>query len=345
MNTLSPVVSERRRQAARIRLVSLILAAVVLALFVLSISYGSFQVSLPDIVRSLLGQPTPPQVDYIVQTLRLPRAISAVLVGLAFGLSGAIFQQLVRNPLASPDVIGVTAGASSAAVLAIAILSVGALTASAMALAGALITSALVYALSWRKGVGGYRLVLVGIGVGAALASVTSYLLTRADVRTAQDSLIWLVGSLNGRTWEQVVPLTVAVAILLPAALILRRALSGLQLGDDVARGLGMSVERNRLALLVVGVCLAGVATAAAGPVAFVAFMSSPIAARIIGGGRPTLLPAGLVGAVVVLAADFIGAHLVGATPYPAGVITGVVGAPYLLWLLATANRTGRGGG
>ncbi|WP_306216215.1 FecCD family ABC transporter permease [Actinoplanes sp. RD1] len=342
--TVSPVILERRRESRRVRTVSLVLLAIVVALFALSLSYGSFQISLPDIVRSLLGQPTPPQVDYIIHTLRLPRAISAVLVGLAFGLSGAIFQQLVRNPLASPDVIGVTAGASSAAVLAIAILSVSAVTASAMALGGALITSAVVYVLSWRRGVGGYRLVLVGIGVGAALASVTSFLLTRADVRTAQDSLIWLVGSLNGRTWDQVEPLSAAMLVLVPAALILRRAVSGLQLGDDLAKGLGMNVERNRLALLVVGVCLAGVATAAAGPVAFVAFMSSPIAVRVLGTGRPTLLPAGLIGAVVVLAADFIGAHLVGSTPYPAGVITGVVGAPYLLWLLATANRTGRGG-
>jgi len=338
------VATARRREFSRARTVAAVLAAVVVALFALTLSYGSFQVSLPDVVKSLLGQPTPAQVDYIVQTLRLPRAIVGTLTGLAFGFSGAIFQQLIRNPLASPDVIGVTSGGSAAAVLSIVLFTASGAVISVIALTGALATALLIYLLAWRKGVGGYRFVLVGIGVGAALGGLTSFLLTRADVRVAQDALIWLTGSLNGRTWADVRPLTVGVIILVPLALLLGRALAGLQLGDDVAKGLGLPVERSRIALLLVGVCLAGTATAAAGPIAYVAFMSGPIAARLVGGGRPVLLPAGLFGAALVLAADFIGAHLLGETQFPVGVVTGVIGAPYLLWLLATANRSGQGG-
>jgi iron complex transport system permease protein len=176
------------------------------------------------------------------------------------------------------------------------------------------------------------------------MAGITSFLLTRADVRAAQEALIWLAGSLNGRTWGNVVPLALASLILVPAALLLGRPLAGLQLGDDLARGLGLPVERSRLLLLLVGVGLAGTATASAGPIAYIAFMSGPIAARLVGGGRPVLLPAGLVGAAIVLAGDFIGSHLLGPTQFPVGVVTGVIGAPYLLWLLATAHRSGRGG-
>jgi iron complex transport system permease protein len=323
--------------------VTIALAVAVLAMVALTLSYGEFQISLPDVVRSLLGQPTPPGVDYIMHSLRLPLALTGTLVGLALGLAGAIFQQLTRNPLASPDVIGVSSGASAAAVLAILVAGATGTQVSIAALLGALLTTAVIYLLSWQRGVSGYRFVLIGIGVAAALNSVTSFLLTRSDVRVASDALVWLTGSITGRTWTQVRPLAVAVVLLMPAALLLGRSLAGLQLGDDLARGLGLRVERSRLALLLVAVGLAGSATAAAGPVAFVAFVAGPIAARLVGGGRPVLFPAGLVGALVVLVADFIGAHLLGPTEFPAGVITGVVGTPYLLWLLATSNRTGRG--
>ncbi len=338
------VAAARRRESARARLITTVLLVLTLAMIVLSLSYGAFQISLPDIVRSLLGQPTPPGVDYIMHSLRLPRTLTGTLVGLAFGLAGAIFQQLLRNPLASPDVIGVSQGASATALGATVLFGIGGYAIPVLALAGSLLTAGLIYLLSWRQGVTGYRFVLVGIGIGTALLSFTSFLLTRADVRVASDALVWLSGSINGRTWQQVIPIAVAVALLVPVALILGRSLTALQLGDDLARGFGLRVEASRFVLLLAGVSLVGLATAAAGPVAFVAFLSGPIAARLVGGGRPVLFPAGLVGALVVLLADFIGAHLLGPTQFPVGVITGVIGAPYLLWLLATANRAGRGG-
>ncbi len=342
--SISVVAKTRRAENVRARSVSVVLLALVVAMFALTLSYGDFQISLVDVVKSLLGQATPPGVDYIMHDLRLPRASVATLAGLAFGLAGAIFQQLLRNPLASPDVIGVSQGATTAAVVTVLVFGLDGGVVAAAGLAGAVLTAIAIYALSWRKGVGGYRLILVGIGIGTALTSVTSYILTRSDVKVAAEALIWLTGSVNGRTWAQIVPLAVAVVILVPLALVLGRALSGLQLGDDLAKAFGVRVELSRFALLLTGVGLAGMATSAAGPIAFVAFMSGPIAVRLVGGGRPVLIQAALVGALLVLVSDFIGSHLLGSRQFPVGVVTGVIGGPYLLWLLATANRSGRGG-
>lgn len=338
------VARARHRQQRRTAFVTTVLAVLAVALLTLAVSYGTFQISLPDIVRSLLGQPTPPQVDYIVHELRLPRALTGLLVGFALGLSGAIFQQLVRNPLAAPDVLGITAGAATFAVLGITVLGLGGLVLSGVALGGALLSGVLIYTLSWRNGLGGYRMVLVGIGISAALAACTSFLLATSDIKYAEQALLWLNGSLANRTWEQVVPVAIITVLLTPAVLLLGRTVTGLQLGDDLARGLGLPVEAVRVVLLLLAVGLAGAGTAAAGPVSFVAFMSAPIAARLIGGGRPVLLPAALTGSVVVLLSDFAGQHLLGPHQFPVGVVTGIIGTPYLLFLLATANRSGRGG-
>lgn len=237
--------------------------------------------------------------------------------------------------------IGVTQGASAAAVLCILLFGVSGAVVSAAALGGALVTGAVIYLLARRGGVSGYRLVLIGVGVGAVLTSVVSYLMTWADVTLAQQALVWLTGNLNGRGWDHVVPLAIALVVLVPAALVLSRALTGLQLGDDTAAGLGLRVERTRLLLLVVATAFAAFATAAAGPVAFVAFVANPIATRLAGGARTGLVPPALTGALVTLLGDFAAQHLLGAQ-LPVGVVTGAVGAPYLLLLLATANRAGR---
>jgi iron complex transport system permease protein len=338
------VEATRRRETGRARTVAVALFVAVIAMYALTLSYGEFQISLPDVVRSLFGLPTPAGVDYIMHDLRLPRASVSALAGLAFGLSGALFQQLLRNPLASPDVIGVSQGATTAGIVTVLLLGLDGGVAAAAGLAGAVLTALTIYALSWRKGVGGYRFILVGIGIGTVLTSITSYILTRSDVKVAAEAMIWLTGSVNGRTWDQILPLAVSLLILVPLALVLGRTLTGMQLGDDLATAFGVRVQWSRFALLIVAVCLTGMATSAAGPIAFVAFMSGPIAARLVGGGRPVLVQAALVGALLVLVSDFIGTHLLGSRQFPVGVVTGVIGAPYLLWLLATANRSGRGG-
>ena len=332
----------RRAESVRARRVSVVLAVVGVVAFCVSLSVGDFPIPLADVVPALVGLGTD-DAEFIVGTLRLPRALAAVLVGAAFGVSGAIFQALARNPLASPDIIGITAGASTAAVALIVLASAPAVVVSLGSFAGALATATAIYLLAWRQGVSAYRLVLVGIGLGAMLASVTSYLLTRAEIFDAARATVWLTGSLNGRGWDQIRPVAVALAVLVPAALVLARQLRVLQLGDDTAAGLGVPVERIRAALVVVGVGLAAVATAAAGPIAFVAFVSAPIARRLVRSPL-TIVPAALTGAVLVLVADLVARRLFAPTELPVGIVTGIIGAPYLLWLIARANRIGRGG-
>lgn len=332
---------------ARAVAVSVALALACLAAFAVSLSVGDFAIPLRDVLLVLVGQGTP-DADFVVGTLRLPRALAAVGVGVAFGLSGAVFQSLARNPLASPDIIGVTAGASTAAVLVVVAgsafgVSAGAVSLPVAALVGGLLTTTAIYLLAYRHGLSAYRLVLVGIGVAAMLTSVTSYLLTRADITDVQRAVVWLTGSLNGRGWDQVLPLAVALAVLAPAVLLLARPLRALQLGDDTATAVGVPVERSRAALVLVAVACASVATATAGPVAFVAFVAAPLARRLVRAPL-TLVPAGLVGALLVLVADLVARTVFSPTELPVGIVTGFVGAPYLLWLLARANSVGRTG-
>ncbi|AXI80337.1 FecCD family ABC transporter permease [Peterkaempfera bronchialis] len=337
------LVAARRRGRLGTLTAASVLGAVTFAVFCYSLTVGSFPIPLPDVLRSLLGHGTP-GTDFIVLDVRLPRALTAVASGAAFGLSGAIFQNLVRNPLASPDVIGITSGASAAAVVAIVLFGLGGAAVSLSALVGALATAVAIYLLAWRRGVTGYRLVLVGIGVSAALSGMVSFLMTRAEVYTAQQAMVWLTGSLGASDWQRARTLLLCLVPLLPAAVIAARSLPALSLGDDTARGLGVRVERGRLGLVLVGVCLAAVATAATGPVAFVAFLSGPIARRLIHGRGPALALSAQVGALTMLGCDFAGQHLLGPTEFPVGVITGALGAPCLLWLLARSNRVGRGG-
>ncbi|WIX82446.1 iron chelate uptake ABC transporter family permease subunit [Amycolatopsis carbonis] len=339
-DALKAVSAARRRGAARVWLVSIVVFVLLVSVFALSLAVGDFNVPLGQLPGILFGDGTGAGA-YVVTELRLPRAVAAVLVGVAFGLGGALFQRLLRNPLASPDVIGVTQGASAAAVICLVLFGVSGPVLSAAAFVGALLTGVIIYVLSRRGGVNGYRLVLIGVGVGAVLASIVSYLMTWADVTLAQQALVWLTGNLNGASWDKVVPLAIALVVLGPAALLLSRALTGLQLGDDTAAGLGLRVERMRLLLLLVATALAAFATAAAGPVSFVAFVANPVATRLVGGARVGLVAPALTGALVTLLGDFVAQHLLG-TQLPVGVVTGAVGAPYLLYLLATANRAGR---
>ncbi|MEU0091365.1 iron chelate uptake ABC transporter family permease subunit [Kribbella sp. NPDC006257] len=333
------------RAARRVRSVVVIavLAAVVFVIFCVSLSLGDFKIPVIDVVKTLFGGGDR-ATEFIVNKLRLPRALTGVLVGLALGLSGAIFQSIARNPLASPDIIGVTYGASAFAVFAIVTLGLTGTAVAALAIVGALLTAIIMYLLAWKQGVSSYRLILVGIGIGAMATSLTSYLLTKARVEIAQQALIWLTGSLNGRDWSQVWQLLITLAVLSPVLVFLVHRLRILQLGDETAYGLGLRVELSRLGLIVVGVLLAAMATAAAGPIGFVAFVAPPIARRLTRSPGPALIASALLGAFVVSLSDLIAQHALGHTQFPVGVITGVVGAPYLMFLLARANRVGSGG-
>lgn len=332
-----------------------ILALAVVVLFIVSVLLGSYTVTVPDFFKILTAHLTGgekiPGASFIVMENKLPRAVIGTLIGVAFGLAGGLFQTMLRNPLASPDVIGISSGASAAAVTAIVIFGASGAVVSWSALVGALAVAALIYTISHggsmgsgggnRGGAAGNQLILAGVGIAAALSAVVRFLMTRADIRTASDALVWLNGSLNSANWDRAGVLGAALLILVPAVAMLAGPLRILELGDDAAAGLGISVGRIRLGVVLVAVALAAVATAAAGPVAFVAFLAGPIARRFV---RKASLPASaFVGALIVLAADYFAANIapliLDGTVLPVGVVTGALGAPFLLWLLVTANR------
>ena len=330
--------------------VVLVVAAVVLLLGVaLNVGRGEYPIGVGEVLAVLAGGGDAGQ-QFIVLELRLPRSLTGVLVGAALAVSGALTQTVARNPLASPDVIGFTAGASAAAVFVIVLGggfgTLGGLLATAgvplAALAGSLATAFAVYALAWRGGVQGIRLVLVGIGINAMLLAVVQWLLVAAQVYEAARAYTWLNGSLNAAGWDDVVPVGLALAVLVPAALVLGHVTGGLQFSDDTARGLGIRVDRARSGLVVVAVALAAAATAAAGPIAFVALVAPQIAQRLTGAPRPPIAASLLVGGALTVVADLLARTAFGGTELPVGIVTAVLGAPYLLVLIARHGRKGR---
>jgi len=315
--------------------VSIVLAAIVFFGVAWNLSIGDFPIPLTDVVRELLGLGGNPDHELVIRELRLPRVLTAVLVGAAFGISGQIFQRMVHNPLASPDILGVSAGGAVGAVFCIVVIGAGATAVTTSALVGAIATIAVIYLLAIKKGLSSYRLVLIGIGMTAMLEAVVSYLLTRAKLYDAQRATVWLTGSLNGRGWEYVRPLSIAMAVLVPLTMITTRQLRALELGDDAAAGLGVGLRRSKLALALAGAALAAVATAAAGPVAFVALIAPQIARRLTAERR---------GRRRRRSQRRRARRAFAPTELPVGVVTAIIGAPYLLWLLARANRIGSGG-
>ncbi|MQA33930.1 FecCD family ABC transporter permease [Modestobacter roseus] len=338
-STVDTVARGRVRRAARRRLVVTLLALAVLAAFAVTLMVGRTFYPPGDVLRVVLGADVP-GASFTVGTLRLPRAVLAVVAGLSFGLAGVTFQTMLRNPLASPDVIGITSGASAAAAFAIVILGWSGTAVSVTAIVSALGVALLIYTLAFKDGVAGTRLILIGIGVAAMGTSTTSYVLSKAGAWDYAETLRWLTGSLNGSTWEATVPALVALLVLGPVLLVQTRALSALQLGDDTASALGFRVERTRVLAIVAAVGLLAFATAACGPIAFVSFLAGPIAARLVGPNGSLLVPSALVGALLVLVADLCGQYAFD-TRYPVGVVTGVLGAPYLIYLIVRSNRTG----
>ena len=339
MTTLDVVRTGRAARSRRRLLLTTALGVAVLVVLAVSLMIGNTLYGLDEVVRVILGQRVP-GASFTVGELRLPRASMGVLAGFAFGLAGASFQTMLRNPLASPDILGITWGASAAAVFGIVILGVGDTAVSFLALVGAIGTALAIYLFANRRGFAGARLILIGIGVAALMQSAVSYVLSRASNWELSTAMQWLAGSLNGATWDAVRPLATASVALIPLVLLSSRGLAALRLGDDTAASLGVRVTATRILLIVAAVALLAFATAASGPIAFVAFMAGPIAARIVGTGGSLLVPAGLIGALLVLSADLAGQFAFGAR-YPVGVVTGALGAPFLIYLLARTARSG----
>ena len=324
----------RRRPRRRLVLVWAGLALATVAAFLARVLLGDFTFTVPDAVRIVLGEEIP-GASFILMETKLPRAVLAVLVGLALGTSGAIFQGSLRNPLASPDIIGVAMGASAAATFAIIELGQEGHAVAIWAAGGAVGMAAVVRLV----GGSGSRLVLVGVGATVALQGVVQYLFTRADEYDAHVALRWLTGSVGEATWPQVRFVALGLHVLLPLTALLVRSLGVAELGPELATGLGVGPRRTDLVLLV-AVLLVALAVAVAGPIAFVAFLSGPIA-RALNGGRRTLVGSGIAGALIVVAAEYPADYLFADVNYPVGVVTGALGAPFLLWLLAT-GRAGR---
>ncbi|GAA1662083.1 iron chelate uptake ABC transporter family permease subunit [Nonomuraea maheshkhaliensis] len=320
------------RLAPRALLVTALLVLAGFCVAVAALSTGEFTVPVPDILGALFGQGTP-VAELIVGRLRAPRVVTGLLVGAAFGVSGAIFQSLTRNPLGSPDFIGFTAGASTGGIIAVVSGGSAAMIAGG-ALAGCVATAVLVYALAYRGGVQGYRLVLVGIGANALLVALNSYLLTRADINDAATAGAWLTGSLSGRGWDHALPVALALVVLLPVCAYVSRPMRMIEMGDDAARAMGVRVEVVRGAALTAGVLLSGVAMAAAGPVVFVALAAPQLARRLTRSPGVTMGASALMGAVLLTGADLAAQRLLAPTQLPVGVLTAAIGGTYLVLLL-----------
>jgi iron complex transport system permease protein len=319
----------------------------------LSLSLGTTKLPLDEVFKALLGAGES-GTRLIVIELRLPRIATGLLVGIAFAVSGALLQTLSRNPLASPDIIGVNSGASAAAVGVIVLAGTGGGNISGAAeqlglplaaMLGGLLATLLVGLLSIQRGVvDASKVVLIGVGVAAAANSLVAWLLVVGDVTDAGRAAAWLAGSLNARTWADATPVGIAVAVLLPIAMMFGRELEALVLGDDVASSLGVRVSRVRLALLIVATVLAAMATAGAGPIAFVALVAPQVAQRLAKTDRPPILTTAMLGALFVTAADLIarnGLQVLQVGPYelPVGVVTAAAGAPYLLHLIGRQQK------
>ncbi|MEU1896145.1 FecCD family ABC transporter permease [Streptomyces pristinaespiralis] len=329
------------RLDARAASVVTLLAVAAAAVAVVLIGSGDFPMSFGDVTATLLGNGTPAQ-EFIVQDVRLPRVLVAVLVGASLALSGAIFQSLSRNPLGSPDVIGFSQGSTVGALTVIVLFSGDSLAVAGGAVAGGLVTGIAVYTLAWKRGVQGFRLVLVGIGVAAMLTAVIHFLITKANLVDATRATLWMTGSLDGRDWAQVWPLAGMCAVLMPVVFAHGRPLRMLEMGDDAAYALGVPVERTRVVLMGSGVLFIAVATAAAGPIAFVALSAPQLARRLTRSPGPNLAAAAVMGAALLLVADWTATNAFGDRMLPVGVVTAVLGGGYLLWLLVTERKAGR---
>ncbi|MFD9456190.1 FecCD family ABC transporter permease [Streptomyces sp. NPDC059985] len=329
------------RVEPRALLTGVVLAAAATVLAVVLIGTGDFEIAPLDVVRTLLGNGSPAHA-FIVNDLRLPRVLVAVLVGAALGMSGAVFQSVSRNPLGSPDLLGFGHGASVGALTVIVVFKGGATEVALGALAGGLLAGAAVYLLAYKRGIQGYRLVLVGIGSSAVLVAVIQYLMTKAQVVEATRAMVWLTGSLAGRDWAQVWPLLATCAVLFPVVLGQSRALRTIEMGDDAAYALGVRVERTRMVLMPAAIVLTTAAAAAAGPISFVALAAPQLARRLSRSTGSNLLTGALMGAVLLLASDLASQRAFGADQLPVGVVTGLVGGLYLLWLLVAERKAGR---
>ncbi|MCT6923802.1 iron chelate uptake ABC transporter family permease subunit [Metasolibacillus sp.] len=337
--TLKSIMKGRQQRKRRFVITTSVLIAISLLLCGAMLMLGNTIYPVRDVVRVLLGEDVQ-GASFAVSTIRLPRMLAAVFTGFAFGVGGYIFQTMLRNPLANPNVIGITAGSSAAAVFCIIVLQASNIIVSFASIVGGLATVLIIYVLSKSSSFAIGRLILIGIGIQAMLNAFISYLMIIGNTHDIPSAMRWLSGSLNGAKMETLYPLIFVVIVFTPILFVYSNRLEMLELGEHAATSLGVNTNKTRIILIVCSVLVIALATATTGPIAFVSFLAGPIAKRIAGVGFSNILPAGLIGVILVLAADLIGQFAFTAR-YPVGVITGIIGAPYLIYLLIRINRKG----
>ncbi|GAB2791031.1 FecCD family ABC transporter permease [Leucobacter albus] len=319
----------------RLVIVAGIALVVLVAVIAASLMVGTIRLGFGDLATVFAGD-AKPSLERSVLGRRLPRALTAAFVGALLGMSGALFQSLSRNPLGSPDIIGFTSGAATAAVFQIIVFGGGMLATALAAVVGGMLTALAVYLLARRDGVtGGLRLVLVGIGVGAVVSAFSSLLIARADINDAMVAQLWGAGSLLGRGWTHAWLTLAALVVLTPLLLVLGRKLALMEMGDDTAHSIGVRVERTRFIAMLVGVTAAAAATAVAGPIAFIAFASGHIARHLAPVPGVLIGLSAVVGAALLAGADLLAQNLDVGMRTPVGLVTSLLGGVYLLWLLA----------
>lgn len=334
--------SRRISFAVDIRPIAITLCLAVLTLFaaLFAITLGRVPVPFMDVAATLLGHGEGGMRQQVVLNLRLPRLLVAIFAGASLGVSGAVFQSVSRNVLGSPDVIGFTTGAATGALVQIVIFGGGPLAVALSAMLGGLATATAVYLLSFKQGAtGGYRLVLIGIGAGATLNSLNGLMLVKGDLDNAIAANLWLAGSLDARNWDHALTVMGAALLLVPLVGLAATRLRMIEMGDDLAHQLGVKVERTRFAMIACAVLLAGVATGAAGPIAFLALAAPQLAARLTAARGMPVISAAAMGAFLLVVADLVTQYIAADIVLPIGRTTGLVGGLYLLWLLTRSKR------
>lgn len=325
------------RLDGRALITTVLLLVVSAVIMIASLLSGKYPIALPDALNALVGHGDD-MVRMIVVEWRLPRVVLAFLLGGALGMSGAIFQSLTRNPLGSPDIIGFSAGSYTGALVVMLLLSGGYYQTATGALIGGIIAAMAVYLLAYRRGVQGFRLIIVGIGVAAMLSAFNTWMIREADLQVAMSAAIWGAGSLNGLGFEQLLPVVIVLCLVTPLALFLSRPMRQLEMGDDMARASGVHANRTRALLMVFGVALTAIVTAAAGPISFIALAAPQIARRLTRSAGVALIPSALMGGLLLLAADWAAQHAFG-VQLPVGVMTVSIGGIYFVWLLIREGR------
>ena len=321
----------------QVPMVLLVSGLVTLLAMVISVSYGEYAVPPLETIKVILGlDASNSDYTFIVRTLRLPRTLVAFLVGVGLAIAGSITQGITRNPLAAPSIIGVNAGASLAAVtLLVLIPSAPIALLPVVAFGGAITVALAIYLLAWKGGSSPVRLILVGVGLNLITGALTNLMITFGNINSVSQALVWLTGSVYGRSWDQLftlLPWLLGFGLL---AMVMARELNALSLGDDVARGLGSAIERKRGLLLLTSVALASASVATAGAIGFVGLMAPHLSRQLVGGTHEGQLPvAAMIGGMLVVIADLVGRFLFAPTELPCGLITAAIGAPFFIYLL-----------